>query len=201
MKTTSVTIMRSVSRFRTGLAGLTLIAFASLGNAHNAPHPAPAGHGNPQPDCHGHPHNTCHSDNDSDTVELEALLTAVHDVTSYNGNPQTAVDHLATMYELWAEDATLTVNGGTPMVGRDAVIAFFAANPLFKANYVGLTPSFRTKISVHGDTAEVYLECIFLTETLTVGPQRSLSGTARKVHGEWLFWKMANNPPAQPLFP
>lgn len=49
------------------------------------------------------------------------------------------------------------VNGGAPMIGRDAIIAFFQANPLFNANFVGLTPSFRTKISVHRKTAEVYL--------------------------------------------
>ncbi|MEO6005014.1 MAG: hypothetical protein ABIZ04_01195 [Opitutus sp.] len=179
MKTTSVSILlNAIRRLR---AGLVLLAFAALGTAQNA-HAANASHVNTQ------------------TAELEALLTAVHDVTSYNGNPQTAIDHLATWYELWAEDATLVVNGGAPKVGRDAIIAFFAANPLFKVNYVGLTPSFRTKISVHGDTAEVYLECIFLTEALTVGPQRALSGTAKKVDGKWLFWRMANNP-AQPLFP
>jgi len=181
MKTTSVTIIKSVRRFGAGLAGLALVAFAALGSAQTA-HAEAAGHVNTQ------------------TAELEAILTAVHDVTSYNGNPQTAIEHLATWYELWAEDATLVVNGGTPIVGREAIIKFFAANPLFKANFVGLTPSFRTKISVNGDTAEVYLECIFLKEDLTVGPQRSLSGTARKVDGKWLFWRMANNP-AQPLFP
>jgi hypothetical protein len=168
-------------RFAASLASLALIAFASLGNAQTA-HAAAASHVNTQ------------------TAELEALLIAVHDVTSYNGNPQTAINHLATWYELWAEDATLVVNGGTPIVGREAIITFFAANPLFNANFVGLTPSFRTKISVHGDTAEVYLECIFLTPALTVGPQRSLSGTARKVGGKWVFWRMYNDP-AQPLFP
>ena len=179
MNTTSVTIL--LNCFRRFRAGLALIAFAALGTAQTAQGAAPS-HVNTQ------------------TAELEALLTAVHDVTSYNGNPQTAIDHLATWYELWAEDATLVVNGGTPIVGREEIIKFFAANPLFKTNFVGLTPSFRTKISVHGDTAEVYLECIFLTEALTVGPQRSLSGTARKVDGQWLFWRMANNP-AKPLFP
>lgn len=182
MNTTSVTIiLNSVRRFRAGLAGLALIAFAALGSAQNA-RAETASHVNTQ------------------TAELEALLTAVHDLTSYNGNEQTAVSHLASWYELWAEDATLVVNGGTPIVGRDAIIKFFSGNPLFKTSFVGLTPSFRTKISVHGDTAEVYLECIFLTPALTVGPQRSLSGTARKVDGKWLFWRMANNP-AQPLFP
>lgn len=173
--------MNSVRPFRTCVASLVLIASAALGNAQNA-QAATDSHVNTQ------------------TAELEALLTAVHDVTSYNGNPQTAIDHLATWYELWAEDATLVVNGGAPKVGRDAIIAFFAANPLFTSSFVGLTPSFRTKISIHGDTAEVYLECIFLTPALTVGPQRSLSGTVRKIDGKWLFWRMANNP-AQPLFP
>lgn len=188
--------MNSIRRLRAGLAGLALVAFAASGIAHNA---APA------KDCRPSNHTDCHGNGqttevNAQTAEVEALLVAVHDLTSYNGNPETAVDHLASWYELWAEDATLVVNGGAPKVGRDAILAFFASNPLFTTNFVGLTPSFRTKISIHGDTAEVYLECIFLTESLAVGPQRSLSGTVRKVHGKWLFWKMANNP-AQPLFP
>lgn len=197
MKTTSVTIMNSVRRFRAGLASLALIAFAASGYAHNAP-PATACRTNNQTACRDNNRTDGHVD--AQTAEVEALLIAVHDLTSYNGNPDTAVDHLASWYELWAEDATLVVNGGAPIVGQDAILAFFAGNALFKTNFVGLTPSFRTKISIHGDTAEVYLECIFLTESLTVGPQRSLSGTVRKVHGQWLFWRMANNP-AQPLFP
>jgi len=181
--------MNSVRRFRAAFAGLALVACAASGNAHDG-HPATACRDNNRSDCHV----------DAQTAEVEALLVAVHDLTSYNGNPETAIDHLASWYELWAGDAILVVNGGAPIVGQDAILAFFASNPLFKTNFVGLTPSFRTKISIHGDTAEVYLECIFLTEALTVGPQRSLSGTVRKVHGKWLFWRMANNP-AQPLFP
>ena len=47
MKITSFLVMRSVCRFRAGLAGLALSAFAAFGNAQNA-HAAPAGPSNNQ---------------------------------------------------------------------------------------------------------------------------------------------------------
>jgi hypothetical protein len=119
-------------------------------------------------------------------------LVAVHEVTSYNGNEQTAIEHLAAWEAVWAEDATLAVNGGAPILGRDAIMAFFAGGALFNNNWVGLSPSFRSEISVEGNTAEVYLECIFLDETKTVRAERALWGTVRKSGGKWLFWKMSN---------
>lgn len=176
MNTTSVRLLNIFRRFGAGLAGLALIGFAPLASAQ------PTRIANTQ------------------TAELEALLTAVHELTSYNGNLQTAADHLVAWEQLWAEDATLAVNGGSPIVGRGAIMNSFMNGPLFNNNWVGLTPSFRTKVTIHGDTAEVYLECIFLDATLAVKAQRSLWGTVRKIDGKWLFWRMANDP-AQPLFP
>jgi len=55
-------------------------------------------------------------------------------------------------------------------MGRDAICAFFASNPLSNTNFVGPTPGFWTAISIHGDAAEFYLECLFPAESLTVGP-------------------------------
>jgi hypothetical protein len=180
MKTTSVTFMNPVRRCRSSLAALTLIAFAALGNAQNAQAAA-------------NPITT-------QTAEVHALLTAVHELTSYNGNDQTAIDHLASWQQLWAEDATFIVNGTASFVGRNAIMAFFAGSAFFNNDWIGLTPSFRTKVEIHGDTAEVYLECIFLNSSDVVMAKRSFSGTVRKSGGKWLFWRMASNP-ALPLFP
>ena len=67
MNTTSVTIiMSSVRRFRAGFTSLALIAFASLGTAQSAHAGAP-----------------CQVN--TQTAEVEGLLTAVHEFTSYNG--------------------------------------------------------------------------------------------------------------------
>jgi hypothetical protein len=170
-KMKNIPFSTSAHRFRAATAAIALIAFAQLGivsQMHAAANPVSV-----------------------QTAELHALLVAVHDLTSYNGDEQTAVEHLAAWEELWADDATLSVNGGAPM-NREAITAFWVGSGPFNFNWVGLTPSFRSEISVEGNTAEVYLECIFLDETKTVRAERALWGTVRKSGGKWLFWKMSN---------
>ncbi len=180
-------------RFHAGLASLVLLGGALLGSAQPA-HAAGCG-ARRIPFCFHRIYTS-----PADLVAIEDLLVLVHEVTSYNGDEQTATDHLEAWEQAWAEDATLVVNGTNNFVGRDAIITFFAGSSLFNSNLVGLTPSFRTQVQLHGNTAEVYLECIFLNETKTVVAERALHGMVRKVRGNWLFWKMANDP-AQPLFP
>ena len=133
------------------------------------------------------------------TTEILALLSAVHELTSYNGDAAVRAEHLAAWEQLWAEDATFTVNGATVFTGRDEIMGFFRNAPFFLNSWVGLSPSFRTEVQISGNTAEVYLECIFLDQTKTVRAERSLHGTIRKIKGEWRFWHM-NNDPAIPLF-
>lgn len=148
-----------------------------------------------------------HNDNDrgdrlqDQTAEIDVLLTAVHELTSYNGDPAVTAQHLATWSELWADDATFLVNGTTLYEGKEAIFTgFFANAPFFHNNWIGLTPSFRKQIEIHGRTAEIYMECIWLNESETVLAKRSLSGTVRKIRGQWRFWRM-NTDPAMPLFP
>lgn len=134
------------------------------------------------------------------TAEIHVLLTAVHGLTSYNGDPAVSAHHLAEWSQLWAEDATILVNGTALYEGKNAIFTgFFANAPFFHNNWIGLTPSFRKQIDIHGNTAEVYLECIFLDESETVVAKSSLSGTIKKVNGQWMFWHMNANP-AAPLF-
>jgi len=133
------------------------------------------------------------------TMEIDQLLTSVHELTSYNGDAEVRNQHLAEWEQLWSEDATFVINGTTTFTGRDAIMGFFAGAPFFNNNWVGLSPSFRTLVAVQGNTAEVYLECIFLNEAKTVVAERSLSGTVKRVRGHWRFWQM-NNDPAMPLF-
>lgn len=66
------------------------------------------------------------------TTEILALLSAVHELTSYNGNADTRAQHLAAWEQLWAVDSTFTINGGVPIVGRDAIMAFFWQRRLFQ---------------------------------------------------------------------
>jgi hypothetical protein len=134
------------------------------------------------------------------TAEILALLSAVHELTSYNGDPAIKATHFAAWKELWAEDATFVINNAVTFDGREAIFTgFFAGAPFFNNSWIGLSPSFRTEVEVHGNTAEVYLECIFLNLNKTVVAERSLHGTIRKIDGNWRFWRMRNDP-AQPLF-
>lgn len=132
-------------------------------------------------------------------AEVLLLLSAVHEITSYNGNADTRSQHLAAWALLWAEDATFVINNTVTITGRDAIMAFFAGAPFFNNNWVGLTPSFRTEIDIHGNTAAVYLECIYLDQSKIVVSERSLSGVLKKVNGNWRFWHMRTDP-AMALF-
>jgi hypothetical protein len=194
-----VMLMNPFRRFRAGFAWLALIALASLGNA-------PANAANAKT-AHGHARHPFvrlilahHAHANSQTAQIHDLLTAVHELTSYNGSEQTAIEHLDAWEQLWAEDATLVVNGTTNFVGRDAIMTFFANGALFNNNWVGLTPSFRTKVEIHGNTAEVYLECMFVNEDGLIVFPRAFHGTIRKSCGKWLFWRMVSEA-AKPLFP
>src|SRR5690606_23204368 len=126
-----------------------------------------------------HWHRACKPD--AQVAAIHDLLVAVHEVTSYNGDEQTAIDHLEAWEQMWAADATLVVNGTNQFVGRDAIIDFFAGSAIFNNNWIGLTPSFRSEVKIHGRTAQVYLECVFVNEAKQIVAERSLSGTVRKV--------------------
>src|SRR3954453_2387444 len=46
------------------------------------------------------------SELNTQTAEILALLSAVHELTSHNGDPVIKAAHFAAWKELWAEDAT-----------------------------------------------------------------------------------------------
>lgn len=176
----SRTLTAAGSRFAAGLAVLGLIILTSASSLEKA-QAAEEGSVNTQ------------------TAEVLVLLTAVHEVTSHNGDADTRSRHLAAWAPLWAEDATFVINNTVTFTGRDVIMTFFVGAPFFNNNWVGLSPSFRTEVAIHGETAEVYLECIFLNESKSIVAERALSGTLKKVDGNWLFWRMKNDP-AMPLF-
>jgi len=123
-------------------------------------------------------------------AELYQLQAAFHTAVSNNGDVQDAADHLELLSTLWAPDATLT-SGGTTISGRDNIVAAFAAGGPFHNDWVALTPISKSRFETHGNTAEIYFECIYVDpDTDTVVSKRSLFGTAKKVNGDWNFWHM-----------
>ncbi len=122
-------------------------------------------------------------------AELHQLEEAFHHAGSYGGN-------LDEMMSLWAEGSSLTA-GGTTHTGKDAIRAFFAAGGPFQHNWVGLTKAFVLTADIDGDTAQLSFQCDYVDGTVTPAVVRAnsvLSGTVRKINGQWLFWNMTGTP-------
>lgn len=101
------------------------------------------------------------------------------------------------MMSLWAPDATFT-RGGVTLVGTDEIRAFWLTSGSFNTTLnmrESLTPSFKIRVRVHGDTAFLYFECHDVDEvTGAFVSHLSLGGTVRNVDGHWVFWRMSSGP-------
>ena len=137
----------------------------------------------------------------ADVAALHTLQASFHHAVSGGG-------HIDELMALWAPDATFTVGGGTIVLsGQDEIRDFFLTRAgSFRptaTHWVSLSPSWKTQIDVHGNTAHLYFECHFVnldTGTL-VAPLAggTFDGTAERVHGEWLFKDVvAGNTPLTP---
>lgn len=124
-------------------------------------------------------------------AKLHELHAALHELGSGNGDPLTRADHLAALGALYAEDATLTVAAtGQVVKGRDAIVNFFAATPMFNNDWLSMTVAFRTSFDVANDghSANISLECHWVDPaTGEFKVERRLAGTATNVHGTWVL--------------
>ena len=121
-------------------------------------------------------------------AEVLQLLADYHGALANGGN-------LEAMASLWVEHSTLTLNNGTPYVGKDAVLSFFANGPYFHNNWVSLAPEWKTTVTVHGDTAEATTECVATDVSVTPNVVKGViqvNMTAVRHHGKWLFISMDN---------
>ena len=172
----STVLTHARGAFLAGLAALAVIALA--GSALLTPTRAAGG---PQ-----------HADEDGQPLAAEAevlqLLAGYHGALAYGGN-------LGAMASLWAEDSSLTLNNGTPYIGKDAVLGFFANSPYFDHNWVSLAPEWKTTVTVHGHTAEATTECIATDVSVTPNLIRGViqvNATCERREGKWLFIHMNN---------
>ena len=123
----------------------------------------------------------------ADVAALHNLQASFHHAVSGGGHPE---EQMA----LWAPDATFTVAGGTIVLhGRDEIIDWFDTHRS-APRAVSLATSWKTEITVHGTTADIYFECHFVnldTGMLVAPPPLfaggTFEGTAVKVQGQWLF--------------
>jgi hypothetical protein len=159
-----------------GLAGLVVIAVSSSGLLTRAQ----AAGGPKEEEDHGQPL--------AQEAEILQLLAGYHGALANGGN-------LAAMASLWAEDSTLTLNNGTPYVGKAAVLGFFANGPYFSHNWLSLAPEWKTTVTVHGHTAEATTECVATDVSVTPNVIRGViqvNVTAERREGKWLFISMDN---------
>jgi len=127
-----------------------------------------------------------------DPAGLEAgvlnLLSAYHGALANGGD----IDAMAS---LWADNSSLTLNNGTPYVGKAAVVGFFANGPYFSHNWVSLAPEWKTTITFQGTTALATTECIATDVSTAPNAVRGIiqvNATCVFKGGKWLFIQMNN---------
>ena len=124
----------------------------------------------------------------ADLGALHELEAAFHHAGSYGGN-------IEEMMSLWAEGSTFT-SGPNTYVGKDAIRSFFLAAGPFQNNWVGLTKAFVFTADIHGDTAQISFQCDFADPSVTpavIRANSNISGTVKKIHGEWFFWRITGS--------
>jgi len=124
-------------------------------------------------------------------AQLHELEADFHLAGSYGGDINGEM-------ALWADNATLTIaSTGAVISGKDAIRTFWTGAGPFTHYWVGLTPAFKLTADIHGDTAELSFQCVYVNPAVTpavVAGNAILSGTVKKVHGKWLFWHMNSLP-------
>lgn len=176
----SVPLIRKLNAYLAATATVALVAIA-LAGLHGRANASPS-QGDDEDNLY----------NKAQVAEVTQLLTDFHGAL-YDGGDLTA------MSSLWAEDSSLTLNGGTPYVGKAAVLSFLVNGPYFTHHWASLAPEWKTQITVHGDTADFSTQCVGVDLTVQPMVVRSviqIHGTAIKRDGKWLLMSMNNTTPA-----
>lgn len=128
----------------------------------------------------------------SSVTGTNAQLAAIHELQSAFHGALRNSDSEA-IGELWTEDATLQV-GPTSATGPDAIAAFFQASPPFVNGWAALAPTYKTRVTIHGNRAEYGFECVYVAEPSngmlagnSVVAHLNATGVMRKVGDRWLF--------------
>jgi ketosteroid isomerase-like protein len=109
------------------------------------------------------------------------------------------------MMSLWADDATFDNRStGTTYVGFEQIKSFWQTSGSFTHHRFSLVPSYKTKITVHGNEAFLYFECHDIGNFAdgafgdpaikTIVNDTFLAGTLRHEGENWLFWNMTAGP-------
>jgi len=128
----------------------------------------------------------------ADVAKIYQLQAAFH-------RAKTAQD-IALMMSLWDPAGTLKVQGDpkAPYVGAERMRTFWLNSGSFKNRRFSLVPSYKTRIAVRDNEADLYFECHDVADyelpTRTIINDTFLAGTLRNTGGAWLFHDMTAGP-------
>lgn len=124
-------------------------------------------------------------------------IAAIHDLQSAFHAAIHDSDRGA-MHALWTEDATVNALGAS-VSGPNAIADFFEATAPFQNGWAALAPTYKTKVTIHGNRAEFAFECVYVPDTGLLAGQSvtahlNATGIMRKVGNRWLFERFVGAP-------
>jgi hypothetical protein len=128
----------------------------------------------------------------ADIAKIYQLQAAFH-------RAKTAQD-IGLMMSLFDPGATLKVHGDpkSPYVGTEQLRAFWLSSGSFKNRRFSLVPSYKTRIAVRDNAADLYFECHDVADydqpTRNIINDTFLAGTLWNVGGKWVFHEVTAGP-------
>ena len=127
------------------------------------------------------------ADSPADTLALRDVEVTFHQA----GSVLPAKD-LDLMMSLYADDAVLTdtAHGNKVYTGKQEVRRYWeqVSGPFRpEHHWIGYTPAMRIKASVHGDTATLYFQCLWMdTDKEAIGAHSFSDMKLARIGGKWL---------------
>ena len=128
----------------------------------------------------------------ADVAQIYQLQAAFH-------RAKTAQD-IELMMSLWAPNGTLKVQGDpkSPSIGAEQLRGYWLNSGSFKNRRFSLVPSYKTRIAVRGNEADLYFECHDVADydqpARNIVNDTFLAGTLRSVGGKWVFYDVTAGP-------
>jgi len=128
----------------------------------------------------------------ADVAQIYQLQAAFH-------RAKTAQD-IELMISLWAPKATLKVQGDpkSPYVGAEQLRGYWLNSGSFKNRRFSLVPSYKTRIAVRDNEADLYFECHDVADydqpTRNIINDTFLAGRLQNVGGKWVFYDVSAGP-------
>ena len=123
-------------------------------------------------------------ENPADFMQLHNIEIAFHKAGS--------TKDLGLMLSLFADDAVMTAKGKT-YTGKEQIKSYWQAHPAFQpqTEWVGYTPAFRIRYSVHGDNAHLFFECLWVDKKAgKIAAHTNSDDTLARINGRWLIKEM-----------